>query len=97
MEADGLPTPNNVIFGEMQVLLAEKRTAQASLRTGVAAFALPLSVLSAPIATSRYYSMDKVMPVVLPTGVLDTLVRRATNGWRSTRKFATVRFKLKRS
>jgi len=30
MEADGLPTPNNVIFGEIQVLLAEKRTAQAS-------------------------------------------------------------------
>ncbi len=68
MEADGLPTPNNVIFGEMQVLLAEKRTAQASLRTGVAAFALPLSVLSAPIATSRYYSMDKVIACVsLPT------------------------------
>ena len=45
METNGLPTPNNVIFGEIQVLLAEKRTALASLRTGIAVFALPLSVL----------------------------------------------------
>ena len=66
MEADGLPTPNNVIFGEIQVLLAEKRTALASLRTGIAVFALPLSVLSALIATSRFYSMEKVMPLLLP-------------------------------
>jgi hypothetical protein len=28
-------------------------------------FALPLSVLSALIATSRYYSMEKVMPLLL--------------------------------
>ena len=54
METDGLPKPDNVIFGEIQVLLAEKRTALASLRTGIAVFALPLSVLSALIATSRY-------------------------------------------
>ena len=53
METNGLPTPDNVIFGEIQVLLAEKRTALASLRTGIAVFALPLSVLSALIATSR--------------------------------------------
>ena len=48
METDGLPKLDNVIFGEIQVLLAEKRTALASLRTGIAVFALPLSVLSAP-------------------------------------------------
>ena len=47
METNGLPTPDNVIFGEIQVLLAEKRTALASLRTGIAVFALPLTVLSA--------------------------------------------------
>ena len=40
---NGLPTPDNVIFGEIQVLLAEKRTALASLRTGIAVFALPLT------------------------------------------------------
>src|SRR5436309_1406672 len=50
METDGLPKPDNVIFGEIQVLLAEKRTALAGLRTGIAVFALPLSVLSALVA-----------------------------------------------
>src|SRR6201984_3817150 len=71
METDGLPTPDNVIFGEIQVLLAEKRTALASLRTGIAVFALPLSVLSALIATSRYYSIEKVMPLLLPLMLLN--------------------------
>jgi uncharacterized membrane protein YidH (DUF202 family) len=66
METNGLPKLDDVIFGEIQVLLAEKRTALASLRTGIAVFALPLSVLSALIATSRYYSMEKVMPLLLP-------------------------------
>ena len=71
MEADELPTPNNVIFGEIQVLLAEKRTALASLRTGIAVFALPMTVLSALIATSRYYSMEKVMPLLAPLLLLN--------------------------
>src|SRR4029077_17264618 len=66
METSGLPNPNNLIFGEIQVLLAEKRTALAGLRTGIAVFALPLSVLSALIATSRYYSMERVMPLLAP-------------------------------
>ena len=30
METDGLPAPDNMIFGEIQVLLAEKRTALAA-------------------------------------------------------------------
>jgi hypothetical protein len=37
------PQPDNAILGEIQVLLAEKRTALASLRTGIAVFVLPLS------------------------------------------------------
>jgi uncharacterized membrane protein YidH (DUF202 family) len=71
METNELPAPDNVIFGEIQVLLAEKRTALASLRTGIAVFALPLSVLSALIATSRYYSLDKVLPLLLPLMILN--------------------------
>jgi hypothetical protein len=63
METDGVPKPDNVIFGEIQVLLAEKRTALAGLRTGIAVFALPLTVLSALIATSRLYRIEKVMPL----------------------------------
>ena len=81
-ETIGLPTPDNVIFGEIQVLLAEKRTALASLRTGIAVFALPMSVLSALIATSRYYSLDKVMPLLLPLMLLNVgLVVLGTLCW----------------
>ena len=71
MEPDGLPAPDNIIFGEIQVLLAEKRTALASLRTGIAVFALPLTVLSALIATSRLYRMEKVMPLLVPLLLLN--------------------------
>jgi len=71
METDGVPKPDNIIFGEIQVLLAEKRTALACLRTGIAVFALPLSVLSALIATSRYYSFEKVMPLLAPLMLLN--------------------------
>ena len=66
MEPSELPQPNNATFGEIQVILSEKRTALASLRTGIAVFALPLSVLSVLIATSRYYSMGNVLPLLVP-------------------------------
>jgi uncharacterized membrane protein YidH (DUF202 family) len=66
METDEPPKLDNLIFGEIQVLLAEKRTALSSLRTGIAIFALPLSVLSVLIATSRYYNFGKVMPLLVP-------------------------------
>ena len=71
MEADESPKPDNFIFGEIQVLLSEKRTALSSLRTGIAIFALPLSVLSVLIATSRYYSIGKVMPLLTPLLLLN--------------------------
>ena len=71
VEENGLPGPDNIIFGEIQVLLAEKRTALAGLRTGIAVFALPLSVLSALIATSRYYRIERVIPLLLPLMLLN--------------------------
>ena len=71
METDEPPKLDNLILGEIQVLLAEKRTALASLRTGIAVFALPLSVLSVLIATSRYYSIGKVMPLLVPLLLLN--------------------------
>src|SRR6266481_7116816 len=70
-ETNGLPKLDNLIFGEIQVLLAEKRTALSSLRTGIAIFALPLSVLSVLIATSHYYSFEKVMPLLAPLLLLN--------------------------
>jgi uncharacterized membrane protein YidH (DUF202 family) len=71
METNGLPKLDNLIFGEIQVLLAEKRTALSSLRTGIAIFALPLSVLSVLIATSRYYNFGTVMPLLVPLLLLN--------------------------
>jgi uncharacterized membrane protein YidH (DUF202 family) len=71
METNEPPKLDEIIFGEIQVLLAEKRTALASLRTGIAVFALPLSVLSALIATSRYYRIEKVIPLLAPLMLLN--------------------------
>jgi uncharacterized membrane protein YidH (DUF202 family) len=71
METDETPKLDNLIFGEIQVLLAEKRTSLATLRTGIAVFALPLSVLSVLIATSRYYNIGKVMPLLVPLLLLN--------------------------
>jgi hypothetical protein len=61
---------DTTVLGEIQVILAEKRTALASLRVGIAVFALPLSVLSALIATSRYYDVLRVLHFLLPLLVL---------------------------
>jgi uncharacterized membrane protein YidH (DUF202 family) len=51
---------------EIQLLLAEKRTALALLRTGIAVFALPLSVLSLLVATSKYYEISEVVTLLAP-------------------------------
>jgi uncharacterized membrane protein YidH (DUF202 family) len=54
------------IFDEVQLILAEKRTALSMLRTGIAVFALPLSVLSVLVATSKYYQAVSVLQFLLP-------------------------------
>src|SRR5205085_3508367 len=71
MDTNELPQPDNIIFGEIQVVLSEKRTSLSSLRTGIAVFALPLSVLSVLVATSRYYNFATVMPLLIPLLVLN--------------------------
>jgi uncharacterized membrane protein YkgB len=58
--------PQAIVINEVQLILAEKRTSLAALRTGIAVFALPLSVLSLLIATSRYYDFVQVMPLLVP-------------------------------
>ena len=71
MDANEPPQLDNMILGEIQVLLAEKRTALSSLRTGIAVFALPLSALSVLIATSRYYEVVSVLPFLVPLLLLN--------------------------
>jgi len=69
--------PDNLIFNELQLVLSEKRTSLSTMRTGIAVFALPLSVLSVLIATSRYYETTAVLhwlvPLLLLTGGLVAL------------------------
>jgi len=60
----------SVIINEVQLLLAEKRTSLAAIRTGIAVLALPLSVMGILIATSRYYDIVHVLPLFVPLVVL---------------------------
>ena len=59
------------ILNEVQLLLSEKRTALSTLRTGIAIFAFPLSVLSVLIATSKSYKPAEVMQWLLPLLLLN--------------------------
>lgn len=71
MEENEIQSPS-VIINEIQLVLAEKRTSLAALRTGIAVFALPLSVLSVLIATSKYYDVLTVMPFIVPLLIICT-------------------------
>ena len=64
-------TLDTVIFNEVQLLLAEKRTALSTMRTGIAVFAFPLSVLSVLIATSKSYEVHEVMHWLVPLLLLN--------------------------
>lgn len=54
------------VFSEVQMVLAEKRTSLATLRTGIAVFALPLSVLGFLVITSKYYEPTRVLHFLIP-------------------------------
>lgn len=90
-----------VIVNEVQLLLAEKRTTLTSMRTGIAVFALPLSVLSVLIAISKYYDVLQVIHLFVPLLVLCTglvvlgsyLIIRSI---RSSRHYDRLIFELKR-
>ena len=57
---------SSLAINEVQLILAEKRTALATMRTGISVFVLPLSVLSVLVATSRYYEIPQVMHFLFP-------------------------------
>jgi uncharacterized membrane protein YidH (DUF202 family) len=62
---------DSIAINEVQVILAEKRTSLSVMRTGIAVLALPLSVMSFLIATSKYYSVPDVLHFLIPLGVLN--------------------------
>jgi len=63
--------PDNLILNEVQLVLAEKRTSLSALRTGIAIFAFPLSVLSVLIATAGLDKTADVLHWLLPLLVLN--------------------------
>jgi len=71
MKPDQKEGIDNLIFGEIQLLLAEKRTALSALRAGIAVFALPLSVLSVLVATSKNYQPTHVLEFLIPLVLLN--------------------------
>ena len=63
-----------IAINEVQLLLAEKRTSLSVMRTGIAVFALPLSVLSILIATSKYYDAYQVLHWLVPLLTLNLIL-----------------------
>ena len=59
-----------IIINEVQLLLAEKRTSLAAMRTGIAVYALPMTVISLLIATSKHYDIVYVMHLLVPLLIL---------------------------
>ncbi len=57
-------------IGEVELLLAEKRTALSVLRTGIAVLALPMSAISFLIATSKFYDVFHTLHLLIPLSVL---------------------------
>lgn len=70
MDAEKSPDSETIIINEIQLLLAEKRTSLAAMRTGIAVFALPLTVISVLIATSKYYDIVHVLHLLVPLLIL---------------------------
>jgi hypothetical protein len=62
---------DNAVFNEVQLLLSEKRTSLSAMRTGIAVFVLPLSVLSILIATSKSYEIHEVLVWLVPLALLN--------------------------
>ena len=55
---------DGTIMGEIQLVLAEKRTSLAILRTGIAVLVLPLSVMSFLVVSSKFYETAQVWHIL---------------------------------
>ncbi len=70
MDDETSSVSETIIINEVQLLLAEKRTSLAAMRTGIAVFALPTTVISVLIATSKYYDIIHVLHLLVPLLIL---------------------------
>ena len=55
-----------ILATEVQLVLAEKRTALSTIRTGIAVTALPLSIVGLLIATSKWYDAGTAAHLLVP-------------------------------
>jgi uncharacterized membrane protein YidH (DUF202 family) len=65
---------DSIAINEVQLILAEKRTALAVMRTGIAVMALPLSVMSVLVATSKYYDVSDVLHFYIPLVIINLVL-----------------------
>ena len=61
-------------INQVQLLLSEKRTSLAVMRTGIAILALPLSIFSVLIATSDWYNPAEVWPLLALVTLINLLL-----------------------
>ena len=72
MENDTKTNGNS--FTQAQLVLAEKRTSLAVVRTAIMIFALPLTVLTALIGFSRFYDFYANIWLMIPIIIISTLL-----------------------
>ncbi|MFC1729458.1 hypothetical protein ACFL6I_03885 [candidate division KSB1 bacterium] len=65
---------HNSSFHKVQLILAEKRTSLAVLRTGIMIFALPLTILTALIAFSPNYDLEHNIWLMVPIVTVSTFL-----------------------
>jgi uncharacterized membrane protein YidH (DUF202 family) len=65
-DADAARRNESVDISRIQLILAEKRTTLAVMRTGIGVFTLPLSVTTVLVATSRYYDVLETYHFLVP-------------------------------
>ena len=70
-EAVEAPVQADFVYDQIQLMLAEKRTALSTMRTGIAVFALPISAFSVLIVMSKYYEPARVLQWLVPLIVLN--------------------------
>lgn len=65
-DAGAIGKYESVSISRIQLILAEKRTTLAVMRTGIGVFTIPLSVVTVLVATSRYYDILETYHLLVP-------------------------------
>lgn len=99
MAPEAIETDTDAI-NEVQLLLSEVRTALSLMRTGIAVLALPLSVFSVLVATSRYYDALNVLSLLLPLAILCLVLMLfggylIVHSWRKVRRIDRLIHRIK--